>query len=80
MLIKKRITISMTEENHCYENACAERVNGILKQKYGLDDTFKNEKQALRAVKEAILIYNSNRLHTSLGFKTPDSVYFTESA
>ena len=68
LLIKKRITISMTEENHCYENACAERVNGILKQEYGLDDTFKNEKQALKAVKEAILIYNSNRLHTSLGF------------
>lgn len=80
LLIKKGITISMTEENHCYENACAERVNGILKQEYGLDDTFKNEQQALRAVKEAILIYNSNRLHTSLGFKTPDSVYFAESA
>lgn len=80
LLIKKGITISMTEENHCYENACAERVNGILKQEYGLDDTFKNEQQALRAVKEAILIYNSNRLHTSLGFKTPDSVYFSESA
>ena len=80
LLIKKGITISMTEENHCYENACAERVNGILKQEYGLDDTFKNEKQALKAVKEAILIYNGNRLHTSLGFKTPDSVYFAESA
>ena len=80
LLIKKGITISMTEENHCYENACAERVNGILKQEYGLDDTFKNEKQALKAVKEAILIYNGNRLHTSLDFKTPDSVYFAESA
>ena len=80
LLIKNRITISMTEENHCYENACAERVNGILKQEYGLDDTFKNEKQALKAVKEAILIYNGNRLHTSLGFKTPDSVYFAKSA
>ena len=70
----------MTEENHCYKNTCAERVNGILKQEYGLDDTFKIEKQALQAIKEAILIYNSNRLHTSLGFKTPDSVYFAESA
>jgi len=26
----------MTEENHCYENAQAERLNGIMKQEYGL--------------------------------------------
>ena len=37
-------------------------------------------KEHIHAGKEAILIYNSNRLHTSLGFKTPDSVYFAESA
>jgi len=30
-LKRKGIKISMTEENHCYENAVAERVNGILK-------------------------------------------------
>ena len=27
----------MTEENHCYENAMAERVNGILKDEFYLD-------------------------------------------
>ena len=32
----------MTEENHCYENAMAERVNGILKDEYLLDRTFKD--------------------------------------
>jgi transposase InsO family protein len=30
------LEISMTEEMHCYENAKAERVNGILKQEYYL--------------------------------------------
>ena len=35
--------ISMTEEMHCYENALAERVNGILKQEYGLGSTFKTK-------------------------------------
>jgi putative transposase len=30
----------MTEENHCYENAIAERVNGILKDEFYLDQTF----------------------------------------
>ena len=80
LLINKGIAISMTEVDHCYENACAERVNGILKQEYGLDATFNNEQQALKAVKEAINLYNSYRLHTSLGYKTPDSVYFAEIA
>ena len=78
LLIKKGITISMTEVDHCYENAYAERVNGILKQEYGLEDTFNSEQQALKAVKEAVFIYNTDRLHTSLGFKTPDMVYFKE--
>ncbi len=78
LLIKKGITISMTEVDHCYENAYAERVNGILKQEYGLEDTFSNEQQALKAVKEAVFIYNTDRLHSSLGFKTPDMVYFKE--
>ena len=78
LLIKKGITISMTEVDHCYENAYAERINGILKQEYGLEDTFNNEQQALKAVKEAVFIYNTDRLHTSLGFKTPDMVYFKE--
>ena len=37
ILKKRRIKISMTEENHCYENAIAERVNGILKDEFFLD-------------------------------------------
>ena len=68
----------MTEVDHCCENAYAERVNGILKQEYGLEDTFNSEQQALKAVKEAVFIYNTDRLHTSLCFKTPDMVYFKE--
>ena len=39
-LKRKGIKISMTEENHCYENAMAERVNGILKDEFYLDQTF----------------------------------------
>ena len=36
----------MTEENHCYENSQAERLNGILKQEYGLGYTFANKAEA----------------------------------
>jgi hypothetical protein len=39
-LSSKHVAISMTEENHCYENALAERVNGILKHEYYLKGKF----------------------------------------
>ena len=74
-LIRKKIKISMTEENHCYENALAERVNGILKDEFYLDQTFDSVVQAKRATKNAIKLYNSERLHLSLNYKTPNYVH-----
>ena len=65
----------MTEENHCYENALAERVNGILKDEFYLDQTFTNVTQAKRATKNAIKLYNQIRLHLSLDYRTPNMVY-----
>ena len=65
----------MTEENHCYENAMAERVNGILKDEFYLDQIFMNVAHAKRAAKNAIKLYNEIRLHLSLDFKTPNMVY-----
>ena len=44
----------MTEENHCYENAVAERVNGILKDEFYLDQPFDSLQHAKRATKNAI--------------------------
>lgn len=74
-LKKHGIEISMTEENHCYENAIAERVNGILKDEFYLDQVFYSLGHARDAVKNAIEIYNSKRLHLSLGYKTPNFVF-----
>ena len=74
-LKKRDIRISMTEENHCYENAVAERVNGILKDEFYLDQCFVNTFNAAVATKNAIDIYNNKRLHLSLGYKTPSMVY-----
>jgi len=71
-LKKHKINISMTEENHCYENAIAERVNGILKDEFYLDQCFFSTEHACNATKNAIKIYNSKRLHLSLGYKTPN--------
>jgi len=75
ILKRKKIDISMTEENHCYENAMAERVNGILKDEFYLDQTFKDVAQAKRVAKNAINLYNEVRLHLSLDYKTPNMVY-----
>jgi transposase InsO family protein len=65
----------MTEEMHCYENANAERLNGILKQEYGLSFSFQNKKQALAAVEQAVLLYNTRRPHLALDFETPDTMH-----
>jgi len=65
----------MTEENHCYENAIAERVNGILKDEFYLDQCFFNKRSATNATDNAINIYNNKRLHLPLGYKTPNMVF-----
>jgi putative transposase len=75
-LLKSRdLRISMTEFNHCYENAKAERVNGILKDEYGLGQTFPSKRQAKEACLQAIRIYNQLRPHLSLDYQTPASVH-----
>ena len=74
-LRERGFAISMTEENHCYENAHAERVIGILKQEYLLDETFRNHEQAQRAVEQAIHTYNTRRPHSSLNYRTPAEAY-----
>ena len=53
----------------------AERVNGILKDEFYLDQTFANVAHAKRAAKSGINLYNEVRLHLSLDFKTPNMVY-----
>lgn len=63
--------ISMTEENHVYENALAERVNGILKSEFMLGEKLRSFEVAKELVREAIKIYNEQRLHMSLNYETP---------
>lgn len=74
-LIAQGWGISMTEVLHCYENAKAERVNGILKQEYYLGNTFNTKEQAKEAIKSAVHLYNTRRPHTALKYKTPDAVH-----
>lgn len=69
------LRLSMTEQLHHAENAIAERQNGILKQEYGLDETFTDWAEVCRASPRAIVLYNTRRPHTSLGMTTPAAAY-----
>jgi len=68
------MTPSMTDGHDCYQNALAERVNGILKQEFLLYKcrTLKDLKELVR---ESVDIYNCLRPHLSLGMKTPEQVH-----
>jgi putative transposase len=69
------LLMSMTEKDHCAENALAERMNGILKSEYGLDRRFKTKAHALKAVDQAIHLYSTRRPHTALGNRFPAIVH-----
>lgn len=74
-LQERDLSVSMTELNHCAENSVAERLNGILKQEYGLGRTFLNRQQARRAVDQAVWLYNNRRPHMSLQYRMPSEVH-----
>ena len=64
----------MADGYDCYQNALAERVNGILKNEYLLIKP-NNLEEAKKMVRQSIDIYNQRRPHTALKYKTPDEVH-----
>lgn len=75
MLREAGMAVSMTEELHCYENAQAERVIGILKGEYELDQTFVTKQQVRQVVPEVVRTYNERRPHTALGYQVPAAAH-----
>ena len=75
LLENSHVLISMTEENHCYENAIAERVNGILKDEFFLDQTLPSLEVAKELVRNSVRTYNFKRRHMSINYKTPNEVH-----
>lgn len=75
LMEKHSITISMTEKGSPYENAIAERMNGILKHQLGLKQTFANFTEARQAVDKAIKAYNSLYPHGSCNYLTPEQAH-----
>lgn len=68
------ITPSMTDGYDCYQNALAERINGILKQEFLLYRC-KSFEDLKVLVEQSVSIYNRLRPHLSLGMKTPEEVH-----
>ncbi|WP_185096808.1 IS3 family transposase, partial [Chitinophaga barathri] len=75
VLTDHRIRISMTQSGSPYDNAIAERVNGILKSELGLDKTFQDYAQAVAATHQAIHLYNQVRIHRACAMRTPQMVH-----
>jgi len=74
LLAKYNITASMTDGYDCYQNALAERVNGILKQEF-LFNKCNNYQDLNLLIKQSIDIYNNKRPHLALNMKTPNFVH-----
>lgn len=77
LLQQNNIRISMTQTGSPYDNAIAERVNGILKNELMLENTFCSYSQAAGAVHKAIDAYNRIRPHMSCGNLTPQTAHKT---
>jgi len=75
---KNNIDISMTTKYDPYENAVAERVNGILKREYEIGDGFLGYKDALQEIKQTIWLYNTDRPHLSCNGLVPSEAHTKE--
>lgn len=72
------ISISMTDNGDPYENAMAERVNGILKADFKLNRLFRSHVEALLATNAAIHNYNTLRPHMSCDYLTPHTAHLLD--
>jgi transposase InsO family protein len=65
----------MTQQYDPYENAIAERVNGILKQEFGIDKYDMDLDSKIKLVKNTVKIYNQDRPHLSNSMLTPNLMH-----
>ena len=74
-LKKSKIAVSMTEKYDPYANAIAERINGILKQEFLLEEYRCSIDVLKKIVSESIDTYNHRRPHTSCQMLTPEQMH-----
>lgn len=74
-LTEQKMIVSMTQNGDPYENAIAERINGILKYEFLMIEGFNSDSIAASAIKESIEIYNHDRPHLSCNMLTPNQAH-----
>lgn len=75
VLAGNHIQVSMTQDGSPYDNAIAERINGILKDEFSLDGDLQSEKVARKLIAQAVSLYNEKRPHLSNHFLTPEQMH-----
>jgi len=75
ILVSHAIDISMTECGNPYENALAERINGILKGEFNLSHNSLNFEQTHQKISKSIKAYNEHRPHGSCDYLTPNQAH-----
>ena len=75
ILRHEKIAISMTQSGSPYDNALAERVNGIIKNDFFPKMIYKNHEEAEKALSSKIRVYNDIRPHDSLDYLTPSAAH-----
>lgn len=76
ILVKNDISVSMDAKGRSIDNIVIERFWRTLKYEDVYPSSYKNIKEARIGIDKYITIYNNEKLHSSLDYKTPDEVYY----
>lgn len=80
LLTDHDINISMTQKKDPYENALAERMNGIVKNEFNIGYTNLGFDATQVALDKAVQAYNTIRRHSSCDYLTPAEAHQKEGA
>jgi len=78
LLIENQVAISMAQNGDPYENAIAERVNGILKAEFDMYSSKTTFKETTSRIRENIQTYNQLRPHASCDYLTPEQAHLKD--
>lgn len=75
LLDSENISVSMTEKGDPYENALAERMNGIIKNEFNLYSSALNFEDTYQLIVQSVDSYNNIRPHSSCDYLTPSKAH-----
>lgn len=76
ILKKHNIKISMDGVGRATDNICIERFWRTIKYEEIYLNEYKNIKELQKAIAKYMNAYNKKRLHSAIGYKTPNEIYY----